>query len=390
MAEREPTRQRSILLVLHTLLIGGTERQVYLLATGLMKRGWRVEIFSFESRGDYGQTFEKDGIKLHVAGIRPGQSKISTLISLLTAECRLAWLLWSRRFGVVQAFLPLPNFAAAVAGRLARVPLIVTSKRNVGAHQDRIPYLRYMDIVSNRLSHKITANAKAIVVDAQLRENCDPEKLTVIPNGMDLSGGSCDASQRQIVRVELGLHPGEVAICYVASLAARKAHVDLIVAFTEVVARHPEARLILIGEDRGALRVLREQIGEAGMAEHVLLLGKRRDVSRLLHAMDIGVMASHEEGSSNALIEKLAAGLPVVATAVGGNPEELEGMPGCVLVQARDTACLAWGIMQAIEMDRKLGEAEIRRALIRERHSIKAMVDAYERLYAGRSRSLGA
>ena len=119
-----------------------------------------------------------------------------------------------------------------------------------------------------------------------------------------------------------------------------------------------------------------------GAASRITLMGLRSDVPRLLSAMDLGVMSSHEEGFSNALLEKLAAGLPVVATNVGGNAEAVEGMPGCILVRANDADDLARGLAEAVgglggdDQNRK-----IRQNLVRERYSVDAMVDAYERLY---------
>jgi glycosyltransferase involved in cell wall biosynthesis len=119
-----------------------------------------------------------------------------------------------------------------------------------------------------------------------------------------------------------------------------------------------------------------------GAAHRINLMGQRSDVPILLSAMDLGVMSSHEEGFSNALLEKLAAGLPVVATDVGGNPEALEGMPDCILVRPQDPDDLARGLADAIG---KLGAGDpgrkFRQARVRERYSVDAMVDAYERLY---------
>jgi glycosyltransferase involved in cell wall biosynthesis len=98
--------------------------------------------------------------------------------------------------------------------------------------------------------------------------------------------------------------------------------------------------------------------------------------------MDVGVIASHEEGFCNALMEKLAAGLPVVATDVGGNPEAVSGMPGCVLVKPRDPADLARGLLAVVErLPEQTADRKYRQQVMRERYSIRTMVDAYETLY---------
>jgi len=113
------------------------------------------------------------------------------------------------------------------------------------------------------------------------------------------------------------------------------------------------------------------------------MLGLRNDVPSLLSAMDVGVMASDQEGFSNAVLEKLAAGIPVVATDIGGNSETLRDMPGCFLVRTHDPADLARGLEAAIAGLISDHGRKVRRRLVRERYSVDAMVNAYERLYLG-------
>ncbi|RWX58979.1 glycosyltransferase, partial [Mesorhizobium sp. M4B.F.Ca.ET.089.01.1.1] len=102
----------------------------------------------------------------------------------------------------------------------------------------------------------------------------------------------------------------------------------------------------------------------------------------LLAGMDVGVIASPEEGFCNALMEKLAAGLPVVVTDVGGNPEAISGLPGCVLVQPRAPTDLARGLLETVDrLPKRKTEQEFRQRIMRQRYSIEAMADAYEALY---------
>jgi glycosyltransferase involved in cell wall biosynthesis len=168
----------------------------------------------------------------------------------------------------------------------------------------------------------------------------------------------------------------------VANLIPYKGHRELIEAFARVAADDPRLKLFLIGEDRGIKEVLIGDARRLGVADRVNLMGQRSDVPTLLSAMDIGVLASHEEGFSNALLEKLDAGLPVVATNVGGNPEALEGMPDCILVEPQDPDGLARGLTDVIgNLGTDDQNRKIRQSLVRERYSVDAMVDAYERLY---------
>jgi len=168
----------------------------------------------------------------------------------------------------------------------------------------------------------------------------------------------------------------------VANLIPYKGHSELVEAFARIAAGDPRLKLFLIGKDRGIAQALMSTACRLGVANKINLMGQRSDVPTLLSAMDIGVLASHEEGFSNALLEKLAAGLPVVATDVGGNPEALEDMPNCFLVRPKDPEDLARGLRDAVgSLGADDRNRKIRQSLVRERYSVDAMVDAYERLY---------
>lgn len=286
---------------------------------------------------------------------------------------------------VVHSFLPLPNFMGAVAGRIAGAPLVVTSKRGLGTHQDRHPQLRWLDWIANYLSHVVTANSQAIALDTQRRDNYAAERVLVIQNGLDFSPFECGDARREEARQLVGVEPNERAIVCVANLLPYKGHCELFSAFAILAKKFPAVKLVLIGEDRGIALSLETQARENGMADRIVFMGRRSDVPFLLAGMDIGVVPSHEEGSSNALLEKLAAGLPVVATAVGGNVEALEGMPDCTLVRAKDPEDLARGLARIMSnIEEASVRREMRRALVQARYSVASMGNAYEQLYQRR------
>ena len=141
------------------------------------------------------------------------------------------------------------------------------------------------------------------------------ERNLVIWNGEDLqlfrpgpTGG----------REQLGIRAEECVVTCVAGLAPHKDHVTLIRAFGLVLAHHPEARLVLVGEgdERDRLRECARSLGD-----RVIFLGGRRDVPEILRWSDIYAQTSTTEGFSNSILQAMATGLPVVATRVGGNPE---------------------------------------------------------------------
>jgi glycosyltransferase involved in cell wall biosynthesis len=121
---------------------------------------------------------------------------------------------------------------------------------------------------------------------------------------------------------------------------------------------------------------------DLGIAQNVAFLGTRNDVPALLAASDVYVHPSLQEGYSNALLEAMAVGLPVIATAVGGNVEAVDdGLTGC-LVPAADSAALASAMVRLLKDSRSAQQLGARgRAAVRDRHDIDAMVRAYEAAY---------
>jgi glycosyltransferase involved in cell wall biosynthesis len=372
-----------ILFVVGSLSVGGAEGQLAMLAKGLKARGWVIDVFLLEKSGLLIEQLRQAGIPIRDGGYSTLGSRIRKMISVGLSQARLlGFVLWSRP-DVVHGFLPLTNFMGALAGRMAFVPLVITSKRALGRYQERDPEFKWLDSIANALSHVITANSRAVARDTQARDGYDISRIVVIPNGLDFSRFDDARHRRNHTRSELGLSNADVAIAMVANLIPYKGHRELIEAFARVAANDRRLKLFLIGRDQGVLQGLVDDARRLGVSDRINLMGERGDVPTLLSAMDIGVMASHEEGFSNALLEKLAAGLPVVATDVGGNPEALEGMPGCILVRPLDVDDLARGLTAVIgELSADDRNRKIRQGRVRERYSVEAMIEAYERLYS--------
>jgi glycosyltransferase involved in cell wall biosynthesis len=378
---------KTIVFVIGSLNRGGAESQLTMLACQLRKRGWTVYVYVLMREGPLLDALEQHQITVFGGLYQPEKqrSKLAKIAQLLKAEWDLIKVIRTRKPDVVHAFLPLTNFTGSIAGRIAGAPLVLTSRRGLGTHQDRHPWLRWMDHLSNRLSHIVTANTSAIAEDVERRDGYPAASIAVIPNGLDFSRFSPDPHIRQEMRASLGLKPDDIAIVKVANIIPYKGHFELIPAFAELAKTDQRLKLFLAGEDRGPASELKQLAASCCVLDRIAFLGGCPDVAPLLKAMDLGVMASHEEGLSNALIEKLAAGLPVVATQAGGNPDVLAGMPDCRLVRARDEKDLASGLKAIIEnLELSTANRSARIEILKQRYSIEAMVDAYENLYAGK------
>lgn len=350
-----------------------------MLVLNLAKRGHESHVFALQPEGPLCKVLSDAGIAVHDGGYPFSGSTPQKLILLLRAFFRLWWLAIKLRPNVVHAYLPFTNFMGAVVGRAALIPVVISSRRGLGTHQDRHPGWKWFDRIANSLSTRITVNSRAVAEDTVRRDGVQPEKLVCIYNGLDCARFQVAAGTRARIRDELGVLEGEFLWVKVANLIPYKGHADLLRAFSGLPAY---GKLALVGEDRGIQAALEAQARELGIIDRVIFLGLRRDIPELLSAMDGYVMASHEEGFSNAILEAMAAGLPIVATDVGGNREALQDGKLGLIVSAHNPDALSRA-MSELMADRELRarfSGQVARAA-KELYSIDAMVDAHLKLY---------
>ncbi len=373
---------KKIVYVIGTLGCGGAEKQTLMLADLVREKGYRSTLFVLEAQGDLLSEAERLGIPVHDGGYVSTAPRARKLMQLMRALVRLWRLLRNERPLVVHGVLPLTNVMAAFAGRAAAVPLVVTSRRALNTHQERVPGWRFADKLGFFLSDVVIANSNAVKADTLRREGGVPEKIRVIHNGIDFSAFHVAAIVRNQVRSELGLPEAAPVLITVANLIPYKGHSELLRALALVQKEYPEVRLLVVGEDRGIEPALKAEAARLRIGQRVLWLGPRSDVPRLLAAADLYVSASHEEGFSNSLLEALAAGKTVVATRVGGNTEMLEEGALGYLVEPGSPSSLADAIRLALPEALLHRERPEQAKKVIERYSPQRMVEQYLEIYA--------
>jgi len=274
---------------------------------------------------------------------------------------------------------------AVLAGRLARVRAVVHSQHGFETDANaREPRRR---VVFSRLAFELADRVMA--VSFQLRElhaqrtGFPARRIGVIHNGVDPDRFTPDAASRASLRAELGLDDDTLCIGCVANLLPVKDHVTLLKAAGRLSEQSVAWRLLLIGDgpEQENLEAFVDQHPE--LKGRVLFLGSSSRVPELLQAMDVFVMPSIAEGICNSLLEAMATGVPVVATAVGGTPEVVVDGESGLLVPARDAAALSARLLQIWsqpDLRRRLGQNARQR--VRDEFSIEAMVRAYDNLYS--------
>ena len=188
--------------------------------------------------------------------------------------------------------------------------------------------------------------------------------------------------ERTKAREEIGIKPGEEVVIVVANLIPYKGHSSFLEAAQIVIRHNSKAIFLIVGEDRGIGEKIRKKANDLRINSRVKFLGRRHDIPQLLALSELSVLPSHEEGFSNTILESMAAGLPVVATNVGGNPEAvLDGKTGW-LVPPENPTVMAEKIIDLLsnpERARSWGEQG--RKKVKKLFTVEKMVKNHLELY---------
>lgn len=207
-----------------------------------------------------------------------------------------------------------------------------------------------------------------------------PEMFVTIPSGVPTDHFRHGLPEREASREALGLPDDAYVIGSVGHLAPIKGHIHLLEAVERLVPRLPAARVLLVGE--GSQRALLEARAAAGpLRGRVVFTGLVADPRPALAAMDLFVMPSLNEGQGRAAVEAMAAGLPVVATAVGGLPEVLDQGAAGRIVPPRDPQALAHAILELATSPVKASSLALAARSRAEHFSEKTMIDRLDALY---------
>ena len=373
-----------IFFVIGSLNIGGTEMHLSLLAPELVKCGFKVTLYNLSGNGVLGDAISKAGAE--VAGpfirSRPGGINLLKVPILALSALKLFFLFLFRRPRIVHFFLPEAYIIGAIMARCAGLSSLVMSRRSLNVYQESHPLLSRLERKLHCSMHIILANSKRVLEQLHDLENVPAEKLGLIYNGVRLDAYDTPFD-REKKRRELGIGLKTKALLSVANLIPYKGHADLLQALSEIKDKMPrDWVLLLVGRDDGIGESLKRLATESGIEKHVVFLGPRDDVTDLFRMSDLALLTSHEEGFSNVILEGMAAGLPLVVTDVGGNPEAvLNGKTGLV-VPARDPSALGEAILHLVRNPadaRRMGRAGYLRA--KTDFTLQACVTRYRELY---------
>lgn len=353
---------------------GGAQKLIVIFTETAVRRGLRPLIISLQSNS---ANSPLPG-QLAAMGAEVILLSIPNL-SQPSAAPMLARQLHRSRVDILHTHLTHANILGPIAGRLAGIPVVSTlhntKLRNDGHHQLRTAIESF---VLRTMTRRIIAVGHTVAEANQAR--LGNKKLDVILNavspGINLNKDECVS-----LRTEVMGDPDRVLLLSIGRLTPQKAYPDLLEAFAEARKHAPRAYLAIVGngEMRGELEQMLQALDLIG---HARLLGHRNDVSRLLAASDAYVSASHWEGLSIAMLEAMAAGLPILATSVGDTPYLLAEGRG-LLIPPEDVPALARGLVRVItepDLRQQLGMAALAEAELH--YAPDPWLDSLMRLYS--------
>ncbi|XYH97819.1 glycosyltransferase family 4 protein [Sorangium sp. So ce1128] len=372
-----PDRPARVAHVVLSLNVGGLERVVLRLLERTSRERFAPVVCALQEPGALADELARLGVPLVVLSRKPGLDP--------GLPVRLA--AWLRREGIrlVHTHNPGPHLYGALAAGLARAasfpgggggPRVIHTKhgRNYPKQKRKVLVNRLAAALTDRVV-AVSDDTRAVALEV---ERVDPAKVVTILNGVDPE--VFRPGDARVARARLGLPASGYHVGCVARLSPEKDHATLLTAFARLREVRPDAHLTVVGD--GPVRpALEQQAARLGLGGAVMFTGTRGDVAELLPAFDVFALASLTEGISLTLIEAASAGLPIVATRVGGNPEIVkEGETGLLVAPGSPEPLAA--ALEAIAVRDDRAEVGMRgRARVIERFGIDRMVRAYEDLY---------
>ena len=351
---------------------GGAQRQLVELVRRLPRDQWEPIVISLSTdQTSLGEELARAGVSVHCIR-QHGAVDVACLWALTR-------LLRALQPALVHTWLFTADTYGRIAARLAGVRHTVCAIRN--AIEDLPGRQRAVNRWLTRWTDCVTINADAIREGLVRAAGVPDAKIRIIYNGIDVSQSGV-AHANGFAGDGWQVPPGSPVVAMVARFSPQKDHRTFLEAAARVAAVMPEAHFVLIGD--GPTRQHIEQwIGELRLGGRVCLLGERRDARALLARVDLPVLATHYEGCSNVIMEAMAAAKPVVATAVGGNPELVTSGQTGLLVPDRDAHALADAILALLRDPARahaMGQAGRRR--VEQRFTIERTVQETTALYA--------
>lgn len=369
--------------VIGSLATGGAELQLLALLARLDRTRFEPSLILFDSStASRANGLVSEVFALNIPSTNNARPTWHRTALFAAAFGRLVHHYATVRPRIVHAILPAACVLAGPAAKTARVPVVIGSRRALPSQyrpQDRLP--QTIERFSMHFMDWMLGNSAAVTRTIVNDDGYPASRACTIHNGVDTERFKPSNSREW--RNTMGWRSDHVVFGTVANFFGYKRHGDVVVAASQLKQIFPQARFVLVGQDRGMMAEVREQIVEQRLEDVVSIVSGTSTPEEVYAAIDVYLCPSATEGFSNVLLEAMAAGKPVIATEVGGNVELVrEGWNGFI-VPVGAPAKIAGAVrrfMTSPELVSALGSRS--RELVEQEFSVDRMVEQYQRLYS--------
>ena len=338
-SRQEPVR---VLYIVDQLTeMGGAERLLVKMIRSLPKERFRCSVVTFQIDRDL-PLFSSMPCDVRVLPLRKSYDAQALRLSL-----ELRRFIRSEGVSIVHTFFETADLWGGLVSRLSRVPIILSSRRDMGILRRPKHALAYRFV--NPLFTRVLAVSEEVRRCCIEVDHLRPERVETVYNGVEFP--SLPLESRDACRERLGLSAFKEIVLTIGNIRRVKGIDIFLRAAVDVCKRRPSALFLIVGDNHepAHFNELKELVSELGISRNVLFYGPSEEVGRFLAACDIFCLPSRSEGFSNALIEAMGAGVPCVATRVGGNVEAIEHNRSGVLVPSEDPKALSSAIAELLD-----------------------------------------
>jgi len=321
--------------------MGGAEKNIYDIVGNIHKERFTMYVTCLKG-GELIEDLKSKGISASIIGL----DKIFSIKAFIKGV-ELFRFIREEGIQIVVTYHHDADIWGGLVALLARVPVIISSRRDLGTHLQKKHIWAYR--ILNQLFTKIIAVSDAVKEKVVQREWTSPRKIITIYNGVDIYKFK-NPDNTSDIKVLLGISPSKIIIGTLGAIRPIKGHIYLVQAAVEVIKKRDDVIFLIVGyKETEYFNIVFNLIKKLGLEEYFVFTGDRTDISQLLAVIDIYILSSVSEGFSNAVLEAMAAGKPVIASNIGGNAEAVIQNQTGLLVPPRNTEAIVKGILRLLE-----------------------------------------
>jgi glycosyltransferase involved in cell wall biosynthesis len=379
--------KKSILYIIGDLNIGGTEKHLLNILPYLQKE-FNVSIYTFKEKGELAYLFEKNGIKVNTVIFSEyfkNFPKFFKMIFLLPITIiNLFFIIFKIKPKIIHMFLPESYLIGSISSYFNINTIKIMSRRSKNYYFKKKKYYKYIEKFFHKKTNLLVANSQSVLKD--LKSECsDDYKIKLIYNGVKIPSTNkfnVNYHKMKFIKKKYKIND-EIVIIFLANLIPYKNHAYFINIANQIIKKNNiKLKFLIVGQDRGIKNNLINMLAEYNIKNSFDFIENIKDPEDLFLISDISILCSIHEGFSNAILEAMSYGLPVVASNVGGNKDSITNNKNGYLFNLENSDELYLSLMDLINNKEKriiFGQNSLK--MIHKKFNIDYCVNEYISMY---------